>query len=53
MSLLGHLIELRRRVTAVTLLFMAGPMVLFYEVSILAAWLIEHSRRRRSASSLD
>lgn len=33
---------------AVTLLFMAGPMVLFYELSILAAWLIERSRRRRA-----
>ena len=32
---------------AVTLLFMAGPMLLFYELSILAAWLIERSRRRR------
>lgn len=34
---------------AVTLLFMAGPMVLFYEIAILAAWLIERSRRRRTA----
>lgn len=34
---------------AVTLLFMAGPMLLFYELSILAAWLIERSRRRRAA----
>ena len=33
---------------AVTLLFMAGPMLLFYELSILAAWLIERSRRRRA-----
>lgn len=33
---------------AVTLLFMAGPMVLFYELSILAAWLIERSRRGRA-----
>ncbi len=31
---------------AITLLFMAGPMVLFYEISIVAAWLIERSRRR-------
>lgn len=31
----------------VTLLFMAGPMVLFYELAILVAWLIERSRRRR------
>ena len=34
-------------VDAVTMLFMAVPMVLLYEASILAAWLIEHSRRRR------
>jgi sec-independent protein translocase protein TatC len=32
---------------AVTLFFMAGPMVLFYELSIAAAWLIERARRRR------
>jgi sec-independent protein translocase protein TatC len=32
---------------AITLFFMAGPMVLFYELSILAARLIERSRRRR------
>lgn len=32
---------------ALTLFFMAGPMILFYEISILAAWLIERSRRRR------
>jgi sec-independent protein translocase protein TatC len=31
----------------VNLFFMAGPMVLFYEMSIAAAWLIERSRRRR------
>ena len=36
---------------AVTLLFMAGPMALFYEISILAAWLIERSRRRRTATA--
>jgi sec-independent protein translocase protein TatC len=35
-------------VDAVTLLLVAGPMVLFYELSILIAWLIERSRRRRS-----
>ena len=34
---------------AVTLLLMAGPMVLFYEFSILAARLIERSRRRRAS----
>jgi sec-independent protein translocase protein TatC len=32
---------------AVTLLLMAGPMALFYELSIGAAWLIERRRRRR------
>jgi sec-independent protein translocase protein TatC len=32
---------------AVTLLLMAGPMALFYEMSIGAAWLIERRRRRR------
>ncbi|MEX1177880.1 MAG: twin-arginine translocase subunit TatC [Nitriliruptor sp.] len=32
---------------AVTLLLMAGPMALFYELSILAAWVIERRRRRR------
>ncbi|MDX1620041.1 MAG: twin-arginine translocase subunit TatC [Nitriliruptorales bacterium] len=31
---------------AVTLLFMAVPMALFYEGAIVAAWLIERSRRR-------
>jgi sec-independent protein translocase protein TatC len=31
---------------AVTLFFMAGPMMLFYELSILSAWLIERSRRK-------
>jgi sec-independent protein translocase protein TatC len=35
---------------AVTLLFMMGPMLLFYELSIGAAWLIERSRRRRQAA---
>ena len=34
---------------AVTLLLMAGPMVLFYELSIVATWLIERSRRKRHA----
>jgi sec-independent protein translocase protein TatC len=33
---------------AVTLLLMAGPMLLFYELSILAAWLIERSRQKRA-----
>jgi sec-independent protein translocase protein TatC len=32
---------------AVTLLLMAGPMALFYELSIVAAWLIERRRRKR------
>jgi sec-independent protein translocase protein TatC len=32
---------------AVTLMLMAGPMALFYELSILAAWIIERRRRRR------
>lgn len=36
---------------AVTLLFMAGPMLAFYELSILASWLIERSRRRRGTLS--
>jgi sec-independent protein translocase protein TatC len=36
-------------VDAVTLLLVAGPMVLFYELSIGAAWLIEKRRRRRRA----
>lgn len=35
----------------VTMLFMAGPMVILYEASILAARLIERSRRRREAAS--
>lgn len=35
----------------VNLFFMAGPMILFYEVSILAAWLIERSRRRQRAEA--
>jgi sec-independent protein translocase protein TatC len=32
---------------AVSLFFMVGPMLLFYELSIGAAWLIERARRRR------
>ena len=32
---------------AVTLLLVAGPMVLFYELAIGFAWLVERSRRRR------
>jgi sec-independent protein translocase protein TatC len=34
---------------AVTLLFMMGPMLLFYEAAIFAARFIERSRRRRQA----
>ncbi len=34
----------------VTMLFMAGPMVVLYETSILAARLIERSRRRRQGA---
>lgn len=37
---------------AVTLLLMAGPMALFYEMSIGAAWLIERARARRTGESL-
>ena len=37
-------------VDALTLLFVAGPMVAFYELSIAAAWLIERRRRRRSVT---
>lgn len=33
----------------ITMIAMMGPMILFYESSILAAWLIERSRRRRAA----
>lgn len=36
---------------AVTLLLMATPMALFYELSILAAWVIGRRRRRRQESS--
>lgn len=32
---------------AVTLLLVAGPMIAFYELAILAAWLIERRRARR------
>ena len=32
---------------AVSLMFMVGPMLLFYELSILAAWLIERARCSR------
>jgi len=35
---------------AVTLLLMAGPMMIFYEFSILAARLIERSRRKREVA---
>lgn len=34
---------------AITLFFMAGPMVIFYELSIWVAWLIERSRRRATS----
>lgn len=34
----------------VTMLAMMGPMVLFYEASILAAWMIDRRRRRREAA---
>lgn len=33
---------------AVTMLFLAGPMALFYEIAIIAAWIIERRRRRRA-----
>jgi sec-independent protein translocase protein TatC len=33
-------------VDAVTLLFVAGPMILFYELAIVIAWSIERARRR-------
>jgi sec-independent protein translocase protein TatC len=32
---------------AVTLLLVAGPMIVFYELSIVAAWLIDRRRARR------
>lgn len=34
----------------VNLFFMAGPMALFYELSIVIAWLIERGRRRREVA---
>jgi sec-independent protein translocase protein TatC len=34
-------------VDAVTLLLVAGPMVLFYELAIAVAWLLERARNRR------
>lgn len=37
-------------VDPITLLLVAGPMTLFYELSILAAWLIERARGRRVTS---
>ncbi len=36
---------------AITMLLMAGPMVAFYELSIVAAWFIERRRRRRLAAA--
>jgi len=33
---------------AVTLMFVAGPMIVFYEFAIGFAWVVERSRRRRS-----
>jgi sec-independent protein translocase protein TatC len=35
---------------AVTLLFVAGPMIVFYELAILFAWTIERARGRRRAA---
>ena len=35
----------------VTMLLMMGPLVIFYELSILAAWLIDRRRRRSSAGA--
>lgn len=35
----------------VNLFFMAGPMIVFYEMAILAAWMIERSRRRRPSTA--
>ena len=34
-------------VDAVSLMLVAGPMILFYELAIVLAWLIERARRRR------
>jgi sec-independent protein translocase protein TatC len=39
-------------VDAVTMLFMAGPMILLYEAAIVVTWLIERTRRRREAEGL-
>jgi sec-independent protein translocase protein TatC len=36
---------------AVSLFFLAGPMILFYEVSIIVARLVERRRRRRAAQA--
>jgi sec-independent protein translocase protein TatC len=36
---------------AVSLFFLAGPMILFYEVSILVARLVERRRRRKDAAT--
>jgi sec-independent protein translocase protein TatC len=36
---------------AVSLFFLAGPMILFYEVSIIVARLVERRRRRRDAQA--
>lgn len=35
-------------VDAVSLLFVAGPMIVFYEIAIVFAWMIESRRRRRT-----
>ncbi len=35
-------------VDAVSLMFVAGPMIIFYEFAIVFAWLIERTRARRS-----
>lgn len=34
----------------VTMLFMMVPMVLFYEIAIIAAWLIERARRKKATA---
>lgn len=39
-------------VDAVTMLFMAGPMILLYELAIVASWLIERARGRREAEGM-
>lgn len=38
---------------AITLLLMAGPMALFYELSIVGAWVIGRRRRRRERSDAE